>query len=97
VQRPVGQVVFDLLDDHLVGGGAGEGPAANRDPLGGDGHAEDDLRQIGPVVLAVPGEPAGRLLVRDVPVRGLALGLLLAQRGGQLRELIGDIDLEVGG
>ena len=55
-------------DDLLVAGAAGEGPAAHRDPVAGDRHRDDHLRQVAAVVLGVP-KRAGLHLVEDEAVQ----------------------------
>jgi hypothetical protein len=53
-EPPAAQVVFHLLEHGLVVGVARPAPHPHRDPLAGDGQADHDLRQVGPVVLGVP-------------------------------------------
>jgi hypothetical protein len=88
-QPPPAQVVLDRPDDRLITGVAGEGPTPHRDPVAGDRHRDDHLRQVGPVVLGVP-PGAGRGLVR---ARQVILHGVLAQVG----QLVRAVDLPVGG
>jgi hypothetical protein len=83
VQPPVAERVLDLADDHLIGRVAREDEAAHRDPLLGDGHPDDHLRQVGPVILRV-AEDAEAVL---------ALGLDLKVRRGRVEQ--DQVDLEV--
>ena len=64
-QPPAAQVALDLADDGLVAGVPGPHPHADGDPLAGDGQADDDLRQIGPVVLGVPAAAQPRRALAD--------------------------------
>jgi hypothetical protein len=52
--------------------------------------------QVWPVVLGVLGEAARRGLVRPVVLCDLLLGFLLARRGVELDEGVGDVALKVG-
>ena len=54
---PVPHVVFDFGQHRLVVAVARPAPAAHRDAFLGHGEADDDLRQVRPVVLGV-SEPA---------------------------------------
>jgi hypothetical protein len=54
VQPPLPQRVLDLADDLLVRGVAGEGETAHGDPLLGDRQPDHHLRQVRPLVLALP-------------------------------------------
>ena len=71
-QGPFAQVRLDLADQAGAGGVPGPGPDPDRDPVAGDGHADDDLREVvaGVLGLAVGAEPglAGPpLVVRGHP------------------------------
>jgi hypothetical protein len=61
--------VLDLPDQAGVGGVPGPGPHPDRDPVAGDGHPDDDLREVvaGVLGLAVGAEPG---LARDVLAAG---------------------------
>jgi hypothetical protein len=68
--------VFDLADQLRIAGVGGPAPHPYRDPIAGHGHADHDLRQIGPVVLALAvGAPPDRLaLVAAVLAGAVAVG-----------------------
>jgi len=91
----------DRANDELVGGIAGEGPAAYRDPLPRHGHADHHLGEVGALVLGVPAEaPHGgftRAALRLARRRRGDPCLLLVQVLGELDVRVGGARLEVGG
>jgi len=93
-ELPGAQVVFDLADQLGVALVARPAPHPDRDRGPRDSHPDDDLRQIGPVVLAVPVCPERRrhdltVLVGDGLVGRLALKI------GRRRVKEQQVDLEV--
>jgi beta-lactamase class A len=84
-QAPAPEAVLDLREDRHVAGVPGPAPHSDRDPLARDGEPDHDLRQLGPVVLAVPEHPEGALT---------GLGLVALEVGrGRVEEQ--QVDLEV--
>ena len=90
VQVPRPQVVADRADDPLVALTAGKGPAAHRDSVAGDRHRDHHLGQVVAVVLGL-AEPARGPLDRFA---GAVVGLGFGRQVGQV---IGHVDLPVGG
>jgi hypothetical protein len=98
-QRPVPHVVLDLADQRRVSGVPGPAPHPDRDPVPGDGHADDDLGQVVAVVLGVAEGPERRAALAGVP----GPGAVRARSGGRAAVrvtgggLVGLPGLEVGG
>ena len=78
-QGPFPQVGLDLADQAGVGGVPGPGPDADRDPVAGDGHADDDLGQVVAGVLGLPVRAEPGLACLVLAVRGYGLAARLAR------------------
>ena len=96
VELPAGEIVADGAHDELIGGVAGEGPAAHRDALGGDRHADHHLRCVGTLVLGVTGEASGGRFCGPPAVLRRRPRLGLVERPAELDLRISQVDLEVG-
>jgi hypothetical protein len=98
-ERPLAQITPDLTDQSLIAGVTGPGPHPHRDAVAGDGHADDDLRQVlaGVLGLAVGAKSGvahgllgrrvvGQTIAARVPGDGLVTVLGLEVRAGGVEE-----------
>nr|WP_165959715.1 hypothetical protein [Nonomuraea longispora] len=71
----------------MVGGVAGPGPAADRDTVPRDGHADHNLREIVARILGLAIGPEPGFVAGVLPVGGLLAPLVAADRPVGLPEL----------
>jgi hypothetical protein len=106
-QPPGPQVLLDLPDERLIVGVAGPRPHADGDAGPGDREADDDLGQVGPVILGVAiGPEAPRcaigwrvgLVGLEVGARGVEeeqVHLEVEEGGHRPEDLLGDLGLHL--
>ena len=78
-QGPLAQVLLDLADQAGVGGVPGPGPDPDGDAVAGDGHADDDLREVVAGVLGLAVRPEAGLAVRVRAAGGHGLAAVVAR------------------